>query len=118
VSAPYTRDAFNARRAGVKDIMRREGRALVLASVGLGVAQLLFIAWADSHLDRRSAVPLEGVLFLGYMALVGWLGWRMQSHLRAARPVCPQCGARLGEMSERIAVATGRCDACGGQIVA
>lgn len=98
--------------------MRREGRVLVLVSVGLGVAQLLFIAWADSHLDRRTAVPLEGALFLVYMALVGWLGWRLQYRLKAARPVCSHCGARLGEMSERIAVATGRCDACGGQIVA
>ncbi|HZN99246.1 MAG TPA: hypothetical protein VFB61_16050 [Gemmatimonadales bacterium] len=118
MSTPYTRDEFNARRAGVKAVMRREGRVLVLVSVGLGLGQLLFIAWADSNLERRTAVPLEGLIFLVYMGLVGWRGWRLQQQLRAARPVCPHCGASLSEMSERIAVATGKCDACGGQVVA
>lgn len=98
--------------------MRREGRVLVLVSVGLGVAQLLFIAWADSNLDRRTAVPLEGMIFLVYLGLVGWRGFCLQRELRAARPICPHCGARLSEMSERIAVATGKCDVCGGQVVA
>jgi hypothetical protein len=117
VSTPYTRDEFSARRAGVKAVMRREGRVLVLVSVGLGMAQLLFIAWADSNLERRTAVPLEGLIFLIYIGLVGWRGWRLQQRLRAARPVCPHCGTSLSEMSERIAVATGKCDGCGGQVV-
>ena len=113
----YTRQEFERRRASVKQVGKREGRVLAAVSVGLGLAQLIFIRWADTHLERRSQIPIEGGAFLLYMVLVGWLLWRYQRKIRAVRPVCPQCGVQLKDMSERLAMTTGRCDSCGGQVV-
>ena len=114
----YSRESFERQRAAARQIEGREGRWLAVVSVGLGAAQLLLIRWLESHLERRRAVAIEGVVFLAYLALVVWLMWRMQRRLHAARPTCPHCGVRLGDLSQRVASATGRCDACGGQIIA
>jgi len=114
---PYTRAAFDERRAAVRRIERREARPLALVSVALGLGQLLNIRWLEGRLARAQAVPIEGALFLAYIALVGWLLWRLQRRMRAARPACPACGVVLKDMSERVAAATGRCDACGGQVI-
>ena len=113
----FTREEFERRRAAVRRIDRREGRLLALVSVGLGVAQLLFLRWADARLPHRSAIGIEGALCIAYLALVGGMLLRMQRRLGAIRPRCPQCGVALKDMSERVAAATGRCDACGGQII-
>jgi hypothetical protein len=113
----YTRAAFEDQRQARQRLLALDSRVLAIASVGLGVAQLLVIRWADHHLPRPAALPLEGGLFLAYMALVGWLLWRMQLHQRAARLTCPACGVRLTDISERIAAATGRCDGCGAQLI-
>lgn len=113
----YTRQELEARRAAVRQIERREGGVLVGVAVGLGVAQLLFLRWADVQLEYAPRAAVAGTVFLAYMGLLGWMLWRQERKLRAARPVCPQCGARLKGLSERVAVATGRCDVCGGQVV-
>ena len=115
---PYSREAFDAVRAAATARERTDGRWLMAASVGLGVAQLALVRWADGALAHRRAVTVEGVVFLLYMALVGWLFWRFQSRKRAAFPRCPGCGAVLEGLSLRIAVASGRCDSCGAQVVA
>lgn len=113
-----TGEAFQRRRLAVKEVERREDRALVIVSVGGGFAQLAFIRWADAHLVRHPPVELEGGIFLAYIALVGILLWRFLRRVTAARPRCPQCGVALEDLSVRIATAAGRCDACGGQILA
>ena len=117
-SVMLTREAFDRKRQAAKQAQQRAGIPLVIASVGLGFAQLGFIRWADQHLSRGTRVKLEGGIFLAYMALVAVLLWRMMRRMSAARLRCPHCGVALKEMSERVAVATGRCDACGGQIIA
>lgn len=114
---PFTRATFDRQRQLVKDASRREGRVLVPVAVGLGIGQLVFIRWAETRLERDTVTAIAGVAFLIYMALVAWLVWRMDRRVRAVRPVCPQCGQRLQGMSERVASATGRCDACGGQVI-
>lgn len=113
----YSRDEFERRRTAAKQLAGRDGRLLAVVSVGLGVVQLLLIRWFEGQLERRSAVAIEGALFLAYIALVGWLVWRMQRELRAARPTCPDCGVVLQGLSDRVAAATGKCDSCGGQVV-
>jgi hypothetical protein len=115
---PYTREAFDRRRAAVKQIESREGRRLALVSVGLGVAQWAGFRWVDARFEHARATAIEGGVFLAYLAVVAGLLWRMQRRLRFARPTCPRCGVVLKDLSERVAVATGRCDACGGQVVA
>ena len=113
----YTRESFERRRAAAKQVERRESWILAAAAVGLGLAQLVLIRWADAHLARRPRLALEGGVFLAYIALVAGLFWRMFVRVRAARPVCPACGVALEAMSERVAAATGRCDSCGGQVI-
>lgn len=112
-----SRVAFDQRCAARARIERREGLLLAIVSVGLGLAQLAAIRWLDARLDRDRAVAIEGAFFIGYIALVGWLLWRMQSRIRAARVTCPACHVALHGMSERVAAATGNCDACGGRIL-
>jgi len=113
----YSRDSFERQRTVAKTLARRDGRLLAVVSVGLGIVQLVLIRWIEGQLERRPAVAIEGALFLAYIALVGWLVWRMQRKLRAARPTCPECGVVLQGLSDRVAAATGRCDSCGGQVV-
>lgn len=113
----YSREEFEQRRTVAKRLQRTDLGYLVVASVGLGLGQLGFIAWAEAHLIRGTAVRLEGIIFLLYIALVLWLGWRSQRHQLAAAPRCPRCGRALVGMSRRLAVATGHCDACGAQVL-
>jgi predicted RNA-binding Zn-ribbon protein involved in translation (DUF1610 family) len=114
----YTRDAFARQRAVVKQVQRREERLLAIVSVVLGLAQLAFVSWAEVTLDRGLFTALASAVFLAYLALIGVLVWRLERRVRAARLVCPQCGVQLKATSERVAAATGRCDTCGGQIIA
>jgi hypothetical protein len=112
-----TRADFDRRRAALKLLARREGRVLAIFSVGLGLAQLLFLRWAEREMVREAAVAMAGSLFLAYIMGVGALLWRIQRRIRGARLTCPHCRAPLGDLSERVASATGRCDSCGGQIL-
>jgi hypothetical protein len=81
------------------------------------VAQILLIRWLEAHVVRARALAIEGATFLVYLGVVGWLIWRTQRRLRATCITCPQCGVRLEGMSESVAVATGHCDSCGGQVL-
>ena len=100
---------------------RNETRAslpLLIISVGGGVAQLIFLRWADANLARTPRAQIAGTAFLVYMALVAYLLVRFIRVRSRARPVCPQCGVALDDSSVRIAAATGRCDTCGGVVIA
>ena len=108
---------FEQQRATRARIERHEGLRLAIVSVGLGLGQLAGMRLLDARLDRDRAIAIEGVIFLGYIALVGWLLWRMQRRIRAARVTCPACRVALHGISERVAAATGNCDACGGRIL-
>ncbi len=114
---PWTRKEFEIQRAAAGAVVRREGLPLAIVSVVLGVAQVVFLRWADVHLDRSTKLSIEVPVFLSYLVIVGGLLWRYIHRVKAARPKCPQCGIHLTELSERVAVATGRCDSCGGQIL-
>ena len=112
-----TRAEFDRQRAALKRVVRREGRVLAIFSVGFGLAQLLFLRWAEREMAREAAQAMAGSLFLAYIIGVGALLWRMQRRIRGARLTCPHCRAPLSDLSERVASATGRCDACGSGIL-
>jgi predicted RNA-binding Zn-ribbon protein involved in translation (DUF1610 family) len=112
-----TREAFERQRAAVKVVARQDGRVLAFLSVGLGVAQLILLRWAEAHVARGPRIAIAGSAFLVYIMLIGFLWRRMKRRLRSVRPVCPQCGVALQGMSERVASATGKCDSCGGWIL-
>ncbi|HEU5179907.1 MAG TPA: hypothetical protein VFW45_03880 [Candidatus Polarisedimenticolia bacterium] len=115
---PYTRAAFQAQRAALGKIGWKESLALLVVSVGGGVAQLIFLRWADAHMANGPKLRIAGPAFLVYIALVAILMTQLVRAKLRARIACPQCGAPLGDDSLRIAAATGRCDTCGGQVIA
>jgi hypothetical protein len=115
--SPYTRAEFARHRASIQRVEGREGLFLAAVSVLLGIAQILFLRWADLHLKHKLEISIAGPAFLAYLVLVGLLLWRYERKRHDAFPKCPQCGIALTDMSARIAVATGRCDSCGGQVL-
>lgn len=111
-----TRPEFEQRRAEAARFDRRQGRLLAAVAVGLGLAQLALLRWAEGRFEPAAVKLLGGSVFIAYAALVGGLLWRWR---RRAQPLrCPACGQQLTGLSERIAAATGRCDSCGEQIIA
>jgi len=114
----YTRAEFVRQRAAIRRVESREGLLLATVSVALGIAQIVFLRWADQHLHRKLEISIAGPVFLLYLVVVGVLLWRYERKRHDAFPKCPQCGVTLADMSARIAVATGRCDTCGGQVLA
>lgn len=113
----YSREAFTAQVAVSAAQERSDGLWLVLASVGGGIAQLILIRWADRILVHRTALAIEGSVFLLYIAVVLCLLWRFQTHKRDCAPHCPDCGVSLQGLSLRLAIATGKCDRCGAQVI-
>ena len=116
--APYTRDEFARQRTVIRRVESREGLLLATVSVALGIAQILFLRWADANLQHKLEISIAGPVFLLYLVVVGALLWRYERKRHDAFPKCPQCGIALTDMSARIATATGRCDSCGGQVLA
>ena len=116
--SPYTREEFARQRAAIRRVEGREGLFLATVSVLLGIAQLIFLRWADQNLKHKLEVSIAGPAFLLYLVVVGLLLWRYERKRHDAFPKCPQCGIALTDMSARIATATGRCDSCGGQVLA
>src|SRR5262249_4429102 len=114
---PYTRAEFLRQRAAIRRVESREGLRLAAVSVLLGLAQLAFLRWADAHLKHKLEISIAGPAFLLYLLVVGLLLWRYERKRHDAFPKCPQCGIALTDMSARIAMATGRCDSCGGQVL-
>ena len=94
----------------MKQLATRSGRTLALLSVGLGLAQLLFLRWA-------ARVAIAGSAFLAYVGVIGFLIVRMDRRLTTMRPACPHCHAVLNGLSERVASATGKCDNCGESVI-
>ena len=117
VAALLTPGVFERQRTVVRRAQRRDGHVLALFSVGLGMVQLVFPRWAEAHLASGPRLGIAGSAFLGHMVVVGVLLWRMERRLHSVRPVCPQCGVALKDMSERVASPTGKCDNCGGWIL-
>lgn len=101
-----------------REVDRREGAWLAVIAVGLGIAQLGLLRGLEGRVPRDTAVVVEGVVFLAYVAVVGWRMAVRQRALRAVPLACPGCGQRLDSLSERIAIACGHCDACGARVVA
>lgn len=106
-----------ALRQTAKERERTDGLWLAAVSVGLGLGQLGFMRWAERTLAHGTALAIEGIVFVVYLALVAWLLWRRQRHQDAAAFRCPGCGARLDDLSLRIATATAHCDRCGARVL-
>jgi hypothetical protein len=112
-----TRAEFDQQRAVLKAFEDKSGMVLASVSVGLGFAQLGFLAWAEAHMARGPRLAIAGSVCIAYVALVlVLLVWRERGFKRVS-PRCPGCARPLREFSLRVAAATGHCDACGAQVV-
>lgn len=114
----YTRDSFNRQRARAKAVSDAAGRVLAIVAVGLGVGQLVLFRLVDSRITPAKKIPFELSLFLAYIALVGYLLWRMNRVMKAEAIRCPQCRKELKAGADDVAGATGKCTFCGGQVIA
>lgn len=110
----YTRTDLRDHAARRREVERREGTWLAVLAVGLGVAQLALLPLLDGRVPRHRAVAVEGGAFVAYVAVVAWRMVVRQRRLLAVTLTCPACGQRLQDLSERIAIASGHCDKCGG----
>jgi hypothetical protein len=111
---PYTTAQFERRRAQAAAIGRTLGRFTAIVAVALGVGQLLFIRAVEGRLAKAKALPFEVALFLAYVVVVGFLVWQRDRQVANARPRCPQCKRTLNSATD---VTTGRCSACGAQVI-
>ena len=114
----YSREEWNRLREARQKAVSRAGIPLVAFSVPFGFIQLAVGKWMDRDLDRATRTPIALGMFVVYMIVVGILLWRYLGVANRLSPVCPACGSALKDMSERVASATGRCDKCGGQVIA
>lgn len=113
-----TRDEFAQQRKAAALAERNAGRMLASFSIAGGALQLLLLRWGDLHMARGPRLATAVAAFAAYIVIVAVLLIRRDRRLRAVRPRCPQCGKTIEGVSERIAIATGNCDRCGGRIVA
>ncbi len=112
-----TRAAFQAAQERAQKVEQSGGTPLALVAVTLGFGQLYLLRWAKDHMTREQLIPMASAVFLVYLALVGALLARMVRARNAAAPRCPQCGVAMRDLSQRVALATGKCDRCGGQVI-
>lgn len=111
-----SRDDFRCQQQNVRRIARQEGLVLAVVSVGFGIAQLVFLWWAESNLERAPRIAIALPTFLVYIGLVMVLVLRMKRRILAATPTCPACATPLTNMAEQVASATGKCSNCGGTV--
>ena len=73
-----TRTDVNVQRAEVDPVPARRGRTLAVVAVTLGLAQLAFLHWADTHLETSTKNGTALAAFLCYVGLVVTLAWRSE----------------------------------------
>ena len=112
-----TRAAFQAAQGRAQKVEQSSSTPLALFAVTLGFGQLYLLRWAKDHVPREHSLLFAGSMFIVYMIGVAVLFFRMLRQRNAAAPRCPQCGVAMREMSQRVALATGKCDRCGGQVI-
>lgn len=112
-----SRAAFQSAQERAQKVEQTSGTPMALVAVVLGFAQLYLLRWAKDHIPHDQGIGFASIVFLLYLALVGALLARMLRARTAAAPRCPQCGIALRDMSQRVALATGKCDRCGGQVI-
>jgi hypothetical protein len=115
--SPMSRADFQAAQERAQKVEQSSGTPLALVAVVLGFGQLYLLRWAKDHVPREQATAFGGAVFVLYIVIVGFLFVRMLRMRAAAAPRCPQCGVSMRDLSQRVALATGKCDRCGGQVI-
>lgn len=110
--ADFVRDVEQGRA-----LLKRTERHMAYFAVPFGFAQLAGFRWLEAAYGKENSRGLEGALFLAYMAIFVVLFARYIRAERNLGPACPSCGRRFSKMSASLAIATGRCDRCGEQVI-
>lgn len=117
MNKPFTREEFDRWRSTANKIVRRRSIVAAAVSVSLGLISLWFLDWADSFFPESNRKIISLATFIVFIAIVGWLLFRMKRASRDHAIKCPQCGKILQQESQRIASATEKCDHCGGVVI-
>jgi hypothetical protein len=112
----YTRAALAAGIARSAAIYKRRSVIMAVIAVVGGVGQLALHRVIEARMERSAGHRIELMIFAIYMlAVVPLFLWLLQ--VKKIAPRCEACGAAIMDTTARMALATGRCDQCGAQIV-
>lgn len=112
----YSRESLARQIAIAAATYKRRSLPLGVVSVAGGLGQL----WLHTVIEKQYEMPtsrrIELAIFAVYMVIVvAQIAWLAKGD--ATTPKCPSCGTKLKDMSGRLALATGRCDRCGAQVI-
>ena len=112
----YSRETLARQIATAAATYQRRSLPLAAFSVAGGLGQLWLHTIIEEKYERPTSQHIELAMFLVYIAIVvAQIVWMTKGD--AATPKCPACGTKLKDMSGRLALATGRCDRCGAQVI-
>jgi hypothetical protein len=113
----YTREALARRIADGAAVYTKRSRILAAFAVLGGLGQLWIHRVIEEQFARDASRRIELALFTAYIVIVvATIVW-MNRGVNTATPRCEACGIRLKEISGRMAMATGKCDQCGAQVI-
>lgn len=113
----YSRESFEAQRARVRQVQKRDGWMLAGSSIVLGGALIYALMWLQPRVSQGIALLAALGGFVVYLLIHGIMMLRTQIRVRAVRPICPHCGVELDAIAERVASDSRQCDACGERII-
>ena len=113
----YSRAEFTQQTARTAAVQSSQERRLAVFAVLGGLLQLPLIGWLKRTFGGFAGTHIALAVFLVYAAVVVMMMVRMNRAVDRTAPVCPACGVKLTKLSERMAIATGKCDRCGAQVI-
>lgn len=113
----YTRETLARRVAEAAAVYKIRSRIMAAFSVIGGLGQLWIHPIIQRRYERSAGHRIELAIFAAYIVIfLALLVW-MNKGVNAVTPKCEACGAKLKDMSGRMAMATGKCDQCGAQVI-
>ena len=113
----FTRDEFARSAARATAIEKRRQRILALFAVPVGILQVPLLHILENNFGAGLGKHMSLVIFLIYFGIVVMMIVQMNKAIRQAAPACGACGAPLRGVAERVAIAAGKCDRCGAQVI-
>ena len=113
----YSRDEFQRLHRKADMLQRRHSWILALSSIAFAVLLVLAIIALRDHLSRTAHLFATLFLLLVYLLALGAMLLSLRVRLERTRAVCPQCGITLTLLGEYVALNSGVCNSCGGQVI-
>jgi hypothetical protein len=113
----YRREEFERIHRHADALQRRHSWILALSSIVLAVFLVLAIIALRDQVSRTAHLFATLLLFLVYLVVLGVMLLSLRARLERVRPVCPNCGITLNLLGEYVALNTGQCNSCDGQVI-